>query len=115
MWALPRTDAKAESIGLRERNVWKDRVAIVPVSIDSASELVTQDVSRRGLSQLDHHWSGDEEATGWTSPAARAFVVSGVPTLFIIDRDGRILWCGNPNDTSDGKDLVGRIEAALKP
>jgi hypothetical protein len=49
------------------------------------------------------------------SPAARAFVVSGVPTSLVIGRDGRILWRGHPADTTDGKDLAGRIEAALAP
>jgi hypothetical protein len=38
-----------------------------------------------------------------------------VPTSLVIGRDGRILWRGHPADTTDGKDLAGRIEAALAP
>jgi thiol-disulfide isomerase/thioredoxin len=95
------------------RDAWKDKVAVVALSIDETAELVKPDIAARGLTNLDHYWSGSQEANGWQSPAARAFAVSGVPTSFLIGADGKILWRGHPADNSDGKDLPGRIEAAI--
>ncbi len=52
--------------------------------------------------------------TVFENPAARAFVISGVPTTFLIDKGGRILWRGHPMSKVGGKDLETRIEEAAQ-
>jgi hypothetical protein len=48
------------------------------------------------------------------APAARAFVVWGVPHALLIGPDGRILWRGHPLNNAGGQNLQSRIEAELK-
>jgi hypothetical protein len=104
---------KLNQMAYEHRVAWHDRVAIVPLSIDEQPEVVSQHVKQRALDQVDHYWSGAQRATGWDAPAFRALVGEAVPELFIIDRDGRILWRGHPVAQSQGKDVAARIEEAL--
>ena len=89
---------------------WRDRVAVVPVSIDDTREAAAAHVASRGWTALRHFWSGGEE-TGMKSPVARDFVIDAIPVAFLIDSDGRVVWRGNPR-TDDG-DLEDRIERLL--
>ncbi len=106
--------AKLNSICSEPPAAWKDRVAIVPVAINTDAEKVKAHVQQRGWTALNPFWAGESEAGDFDTPAARAFVVSGIPTALLIGPEGRILWRGHPMDTSEGKDLRSRIEDALK-
>jgi thiol-disulfide isomerase/thioredoxin len=105
--------AKLSKLSQEQAAAWKDRVVLLPVSIDANRERVTSHVTQRGWERLEHHWAGAETKRDWDTPAARAFVVSGVPEAILIGRDGRILWRGHPADNSVGQDLRSRIETAL--
>jgi len=96
-----------------QADVWKDRVAVVPVSIDENPIRPKQHMADRGWSNLNCYWSGDDQHTGWESPALRAFVVEGVPTSFLIDKTGKILWRGR--GSAAGAELKSRIGAANEP
>jgi hypothetical protein len=99
---------------LTERGpAWKGRVAIVPVSIDDNSARVRPHALRRGWTDLDQHWAGKEKSVGFDSPAARAFVVNGVPEAVLIGPDGRILWRGHPTPGAGEPGLASRINEAL--
>ena len=102
------------ALGDEQRSAWKDRVAVVPISIDSEKARVQSHVRQREWTGLEHFWSGGSKGSDFEGPAARAFVVQGVPEAVLIDRAGRILWRGHPLDQTDGKDLKSRIEHALK-
>jgi RNA polymerase sigma factor (sigma-70 family) len=105
--------AKLNKLSQEQAAAWKDRVVLVPVGIDANPERVTSHVAQRGWDRLEHHWAGAETGREWDAPAARAFLVSGVPEAILIGRDGRILWRGHPSKTSAGQDLRSRIETAL--
>jgi thiol-disulfide isomerase/thioredoxin len=102
------------ALGDEQRAAWKDRVAIVPISIDSERARVGSHVRERAWTGLEHFWSGGSEGAEFESPAARAFVVHRVPEAVLIGRDGRILWRGHPLKQTDGSDVKSRIEQALK-
>jgi beta-lactamase regulating signal transducer with metallopeptidase domain/thiol-disulfide isomerase/thioredoxin len=106
--------AKLNALGEEQSAAWKDRVAIVPVSIDSEQGRVKSHVQQRGWTGLEHYWSGGSNGEDFETPAARAFVVYGVPEAVLIGRDGRLLWRGHPLDRSNDKDLKSRIEDALR-
>jgi thiol-disulfide isomerase/thioredoxin len=74
---------------------WEDSVAVVPVSLDSKREIIAAHVASRGWTNLRHYWStrGSDE---YFSDVARAYVVLGVPTALLINREGEILWRGHP-------------------
>jgi thiol-disulfide isomerase/thioredoxin len=115
-WCGPCQPALAKLNGLIEElnAVGKDRLAIVPVSIDAALDRVKLHILRRGWTRLDHFWTGRGGDVEFEAPAARAFGVFGVPEAILIDRDGRIVWRGHPLGKSEGQDLRSRIEAELK-
>jgi thiol-disulfide isomerase/thioredoxin len=106
--------AKLNQMAFQHRAAWEDRVAIVPLSIDEQPDTVSRHVKQRAWDQVDHYWSGDRGATGWDAPAVRALICQFVPELLIVDRDGRILWRGNPADKSEIKDVAARINEALE-
>ncbi len=101
---------------MAQREAWKDRVVIVPLSIDDTPELIVSHVAQRGWTNLTHFWAGGEgDDVGWKAPPVKLFLIHGVPTTFIIDRDGKIVWRGHPADESNGQTLESRIEKALHP
>jgi RNA polymerase sigma factor (sigma-70 family) len=105
--------AKLDKLSAEHSSTWKDRVALVPVSIDEDVDRVQAHVRSRGWTRVDHFWTSDTDKVGWDAPAARAFVVSGVPEAFLIGPDGRILWRGHPLAEFGGQDLRTRIESEL--
>jgi RNA polymerase sigma factor (sigma-70 family) len=106
--------AKLNELNNEQAAAWKDRVALIPVSIDASLDLVQPHALRRGWNRLDHYWTGRGKEVDFDAPAARAFGVWGVPQTILIGPDGRILWRGHPLNKSEGQDLKSRIEDALK-
>jgi thiol-disulfide isomerase/thioredoxin len=105
--------AKMNRIVADKPEVWKEQAVIVPISIDNTTDVVTTHVNRRGWTNLQYYWSSNEGAGGWQSPAPQAFGINGVPTSFILDRQGKIIWTGHPADTTGGKDIEARVEEAI--
>ncbi len=114
-WCGPCQEAmqKLCQLAAENRDAWRDRVGIVPLSIDEEPQEVSRHVKKRAWDQFDHYWSGAEGATGPEAPAMRALVGQAVPEIVIVDRDGRILWRGNPAEKSQAKDVAARIKEAL--
>jgi hypothetical protein len=98
-----------------KREDWQEKVAIVPLSIDDNADIVKSHNSQRGWDGIAHFVASSEAgASGFASPAARAFGIGGVPTAFLIGRDGNVEWRGHPMDNSDGLNVESRINAALE-
>jgi thiol-disulfide isomerase/thioredoxin len=106
--------AKLNELSAEKSSAWKDRVVIIPVSIDATADRVRMHVQRRGWSRLDHFWTADRTEVGFDATAARAFGVFGVPEAILIGPDGRILWRGHPMSKSGGQDLEARIQSELR-
>jgi thiol-disulfide isomerase/thioredoxin len=101
---------RLNQMAVDHRAAWRNRVAIIPLSIDERPEAVARHVKPRQWDQVDHYWTGADGAMGADSPACRALVIQGVPELLIIDRHGRISWIGHP----EGTDVASRIQGALE-
>lgn len=86
---------------------WQNQVAVVPVSIDDALDIVRKHVNKRGWTNTFNVWAG---AGGWHSAPAKTFRVTAVPTSYIIDGQGKILWSGHP----DADNLSNTIDRQLK-
>ena len=71
---------------------WRDKVAIVPVSIDDTLNIVRKHVDQRGWTNTFNAWAGDG---GWRSAPAKAFRVTAVPTSYVIDQQGKIILAGH--------------------
>jgi len=72
---------------------WKNRVAILPLSMDDTLSAVRQHVDKRGWTNTFNVWAEDG---GWHSKPASAFRVTGVPTTYIIDTNGMVVVAGHP-------------------
>ncbi|HWL11094.1 MAG TPA: TlpA disulfide reductase family protein, partial [Planctomicrobium sp.] len=101
---------KLNALAREQKTVWEDRVAIIPLSIDVDPDRVRQHLRQHDWGATSHFWTGEAGKGDFQSPAARAFIVRGVPTAFLIDPDGRILWRGHPQE----QDLKSRIDQILK-
>ncbi len=86
----------------------------MPVSIDDESEKAKKHLIDRGWTHLNPYWTGAEGKTSFEAPAMKAFVVNGVPTSFLIDAKGKILWRGHPMSKDGGQTLEDRIDAATQ-
>ena len=93
-WCGPCQEPMAHLQTLREQNPdWKDRVAIVPLSIDDTIDVIRHHVETRGWTNTFNVWAGDG---GWQSSPAQAFRVRAVPTTYIIGPHGIIVKAGHP-------------------
>jgi thiol-disulfide isomerase/thioredoxin len=102
-WCGPCQEPMAKLQPLRkEHPSWKDRVAIVPLSIDDTIDIVRKHVNKRGWTNTFNAWAGDG---GWRSKPAKTFRVTGVPTTYIIDAQGKIVRAGHPAGMQIGQEV----------
>jgi len=93
-WCGPCQGPMAELQKLREgHDDWGNKVAIIPLSIDDDIETVRKHVDKRGWTNTFNVWAGDG---GWNSTPAQTYRVTGVPTSYVIDQQGHIVWAGHP-------------------
>ena len=109
---MPPAIAKLNALNQERQEQWKDRVAVIPVSIDDKLERARLFVDKAGWNKLNNCWTGGEGASGFEAPAVKAFQIQGVPESILIGPDGRILWRGHPLNSNDGLSLESRIEKA---
>jgi thiol-disulfide isomerase/thioredoxin len=93
-WCGPCQQPMAELQKLRkDHNDWGDKVAIVPLSIDDTIDVVRKHISQRGWTNTFNVWAGDG---GWRAKPVTSFRVSGVPTTYVLDQQGQVVWGGHP-------------------
>ena len=107
-WCGPCQEPMAKLQTLRQEHPdWQDRVAIIPLSIDDTSDVVRKHVNQRGWTNTFNAWAGDG---GWQSAPAKTFRVTGVPTTYIIDGEGKIIQAGHPA----GMNIGNEVDTLLK-
>ena len=93
-WCGPCQEPMAHMQKYREENPgWKDRVAVVALSIDDTIKAVRNHMEKRGWTNTFNCWVGEG---AWGSAATKAFRVRGVPTCYVIDAQGKIVQAGHP-------------------
>ena len=108
-WCGPCQVPMAHLQTLRDQNPdWKDRVAIVPISIDDTIDVLRHHVEVRDWTNTFNVWAGEG---GFGSTPAQTFHVNGVPTTYIIDAQGKIVTAGHPA----GMDIDGEVNSLLTP
>lgn len=91
---------------------WTGKVAIIPLSVDKAADSAAEHVADRGWTAVRHFWSPPFDEG--QSEAEHALNVRGIPTAFLLNRDGTIAWRGHPTvETDGGVTLPERIEKML--
>jgi peroxiredoxin len=91
------------------RTDWEGQAVIVGASIDNTIDLIKEHVSK-------HEWTNvlqvhcSEGEPGWGCDAVKKYAVNGVPTCFLIDRDGKVAWSGHPASI----DVEAKIDELIK-
>jgi cytochrome c biogenesis protein CcmG/thiol:disulfide interchange protein DsbE len=93
-WCGPCQEPMAKLQTLRDQHPeWKDRVEIIALSIDDELRQAKDHLQKRGWTNTFNVWAGPG---GWTSSPAREFRVRGVPTVYVIDAQGKVVQGGHP-------------------
>jgi RNA polymerase sigma factor (sigma-70 family) len=95
-------------LGKRRSEPWRTDVALVAVGIDNKRERLRKYVLQHGLGTIQQLWSPQDDSDEKANARA-AYSITGVPTAFLIGRDGRIVWRGHPASL----DVEAKIEALI--
>lgn len=91
-WCGPCQEPTAELQTLQEEHPeWKDRVKIIALSIDDELNLARTHMAKHGWTNTFNAWAG---SGGWVSAPAKLFRLHGVPTCYLIDAKGNIVYGG---------------------
>ena len=104
-WCGPCLAVMPEMKAIHERYGDSDEVTFVTVSLDSAA---ARDDLRGMMADRGIEFPVLFSGRAWDDPAARAFGVTGIPSSFVIGRDGRFAA-----DKVHGSRLAAAIEEAL--
>lgn len=109
-WCGPCREPMEKLVALSKKRgeAWSRDVALVAVAIDNDHEVLRRYVRQNGLTDVKHLWSPQEHSEAGTS-AYRDYSIYQVPTAFLIDRSGRIVWRGHPQSL----DVEHKIEELL--
>lgn len=72
---------------------WEGRVEILTVNLDKTAEEARVCVAGKGWHRTVNMWAGEG---GLKSAAAVAFGVRGIPAVFVLSADGRLVAAGHP-------------------
>ena len=94
-WCGPcqRPMAHNEKILTENAAAWADKVVIIGASIDNTAAIVKAHVEKKKWLSPLQLWC--ERKNGQNIPSM-AYGVRGVPSCFLIDQDGKIVWSGHP-------------------
>lgn len=111
-WCGPCQPAMQElnKLAKEHRDDWGERVSFVALSIDDSREIAANHVEQRGWNAVDQCWTG-EANQGSRAKAAASFVIGGVPTSFLIDQSGKVVWRGHL--LAEAETMAARIEKLL--
>ena len=65
-------------------------------------------VQQNGLATVEQLWSPMDHSED-TKAACKAYSIHGVPTAFLIGRDGRIVWRGHPHSIKLEEEIEGLL------
>ena len=84
---------------------WKNKVQYVALSIDDNLEVLNEFLEQKSWSKEFFYWS-EEQVNKLT--AAQIFAVKGVPSNFLIDAEGKLVWKGEAK-LSEIEDKVNEL------
>lgn len=87
---------------------WRGRLKILTVSVDNDRAVVMSHLKKRGWERFARH------AWDLSRQAANAYGVRGIPTAFLIDPRGTVVWAGNPLGESPASKLNRYLQGGKK-
>lgn len=107
-WCGPCQGPMAHSDDLirRRGEAWRGKAVVIAASIDDDLATIAAHVNKRGWDNVVQTWCGEG---AWKSTPATKYGVKGVPSAFLIDQRGVIVWAGHPGSI----DVEEKITALL--
>jgi thiol-disulfide isomerase/thioredoxin len=89
-WCGPCQRKMAELQGYSGHNPdWKNNVVLIAASVDDSQEIAAKHLKAKGWDQTHNVWTGTQ--------ARRAYHINGIPTAYVVDRQGKVVAV-NPMD-----------------
>jgi len=92
----------------RRAKDWEGKAVILGASCDDDVETLKKHVAKNAWDNVRQMWC-EEGGAGWQSTPMRTYGISGVPTAFLIGKDGKIAWRGHPGSY----DVEGSVDKLL--
>jgi len=89
---------------------WGDKVELLAVSIDNTRDAAAKHIQRKGWNKTHNAWAGEG---GFRARPPVTYGVRGIPSMFIIDAQGRIAHKGHPMSLDTPK-LIDQLLAKTK-
>jgi thiol-disulfide isomerase/thioredoxin len=107
-WCGPCQEPMAhnQKVMTEKGEAWKGKAVIIGASIDDTMEAVQKHVKNKGWGSVRQLWCGED---AWKSGPAVKYGIEGVPTAFLIDPQGKIVWRGHPS----GYDIEQQVEKLI--
>ena len=86
---------------------WADKVKLVALSIDNTKKAAVDHLAKNGWDKSYNCWAGDG---GFKAPAPLAYAVSGIPSCFIVDQQGKIAASGHPSSIDIPSIVAGLLK-----
>jgi thiol-disulfide isomerase/thioredoxin len=93
-WCGPCQEPMAKMQNYRDANPdWGDKVELIALSIDDTRRAVELHLEKNGWNKSYNAWAG---AGGFRAAPPQAFRITGVPTAYVIDSEGKVAATGHP-------------------
>lgn len=93
-WCGPCQAPMAKMQTYREKHPeWGEDVELIALSIDNTKEAAVDHLEKNGWNSTYNTWAGDG---GFRAKAPTAYGVQGIPTMYLIDQNGKIAATGHP-------------------
>lgn len=83
---------KNQSIMEKKARDWEGRATILAASVDADQQAALRHVLTKGWTSMRHAWCGERDNE---QNASRIFGVKGIPSAFLINKEGVIVWAGH--------------------
>jgi thiol-disulfide isomerase/thioredoxin len=88
---------------------WKGKAVILGISCDDKGETLVEHIKKTGWTGLPQLWAPPDAKGNQLAPTL--YGISGFPTGFLIDQNGKVVWTGHPATT----DVEAEINKLLAP
>lgn len=93
-WCGPCQAPMAKMQTYREAHAaWGDGVELIALSIDNTAEAAKTHLASKGWDKTTNRWAGEG---GFRAPGPVAYGIRGIPTVYVIDRNGKVAANGHP-------------------
>ncbi|MBG86704.1 MAG: hypothetical protein CMO80_07375 [Verrucomicrobiales bacterium] len=106
-WCGPCQAPMAKMQTYREKHPdWGKNVELIALSIDSTREDAVNHLKSRGWNKTLNAWAGKG---GFRADAPTKYQVRGIPTVYVIDKNGKVAATGHPSSL----DVPGQVDKLL--